>query len=408
MNSDILKITKEINANICKSRVLYQEWAQNHDINYYEQCVLYSLFTSINEGITQKNIAQNNAFPKQTVNNIISNLKKKGYVELTVSKDDKREKKVKLTVTGQSYAESILLELFEKEERVIQAMGETLVTQYAKATWEYYALLEKEMKTILITGASSGIGKETAKLFAAKGWHVIATMRKPEEEKELTKFDHITLMKLDITVQEDIDRVSKEVISQGGLDVLYNNAGYGMKGALETIPEDNLRRLFETDMMGMIRLTQAFIPYFKEKRDGLLLTTTSLAGIISFPLDSVYNCAKRGIEGLCEALYYELRPYNIKVKTIVPGAIKTNFKMETYNHEAYTTAAKNLSKVLIPDLETFPAPDEVANIAYEAATDGTDTFHYIVGKAAKNLYKKRQEMGLEEFKHYFYDILYKE
>ena len=121
-------------------------------------------------------------------------------------------------------------------------------------------------ETILITGAGSGIGKETAKLFAAKGWNVIATMREPKNDKTFAEMDHVTVMKLDVTNKEDIETVASEVISQGGLDVLFNNAGIGVKGCLDATPEESIRQVFETDFMGPAEIMKAFIPYLKRKK----------------------------------------------------------------------------------------------------------------------------------------------
>lgn len=263
------------------------------------------------------------------------------------------------------------------------------------------------MKCIFITGASSGIGRAATILFAKKGWHVLAGVRNLEKGQELLKEEgRITLIKIDVTDDKQITEATDLILEKGGIDVLFNNAGYGMKGTLESVPEENMRKLFETDMIGTIKVIQKFIPYFKQKKSGLILTTTSLAGIISFPMDYVYNCAKRGMEGLCEALYYEMKPYGVKVKTIVPGAIKTNFKMEMFTKDEYAQVNERLAKVLIPDFDKFPLPEEAAEVVYEAVEDPSEQFHYVVGDAAKELLKLREEMGLEKFKEYFYKRLY--
>ena len=125
------------------------------------------------------------------------------------------------------------------------------------------------MKTIFITGASSGIGKETAKLFSTRGWQVIATMRNPERGKDLAELPNVVIMKLDISKPEEIRQTCKEALEKYDIDILFNNAGYGIMGALERIPEDVMRELFDTDVIGSMLVTQEFIPHFKKRRNGV-------------------------------------------------------------------------------------------------------------------------------------------
>ena len=132
------------------------------------------------------------------------------------------------------------------------------------------------MKTIFITGVSSGIGKETAKLFANNGWRVIGTMRNLNRAGELKDLDNVVLMELDLTKPELIKETSKKALKEYDIDVLFNNAGYGIMGAFERIPECEIRKLFDTDVIGTMLVTQQFIPHFKNRKAGTILTTTSL------------------------------------------------------------------------------------------------------------------------------------
>jgi NADP-dependent 3-hydroxy acid dehydrogenase YdfG len=132
----------------------------------------------------------------------------------------------------------------------------------------------QHQKAIFITGSSSGLGRATAKLFAAKGWKVIASMRDPNEEKELAKTAGVTLIALDITEAQKIERVVQEVVGSVGVDVVFNNAGYGLAGALEGLTDEQIHRMVNTNMWGAIRTTKAFIPYFRQKRAGLFINTT--------------------------------------------------------------------------------------------------------------------------------------
>ena len=132
-----------------------------------------------------------------------------------------------------------------------------------------------------------------------------------------------------------------------------------------------------------------------------ILTTTSLAGIIGLPLDGFYAADKWGMQGLCKMLYFELAPYNIAVKTLVPGVVKTNFKMEQIPWEGYEKMIKNQIQMLMPDIEDMELPQEAAADAYAAVTDGDyDRMCYVTGKIAKQLYDKRQHMTAEEFRRY--------
>lgn len=263
------------------------------------------------------------------------------------------------------------------------------------------------MKTIFITGSSSGIGKETAKYFASQGWRVIATMRSPEKETELTALNNVELYPLDITEPAQVESTVCEVLGKFDVDVLFNNAGYGMKSRFEDMTEEAMLRSVDTNILGMVRVTQRFIPFFKKKQQGMILTTTSLAGEMGLILDGAYAADKWAVTGLCEVLYHELAPYNIQVKTIVPGVVKTGFKME---HDApmdeYKQYVDNQVKMLMPDMNALEEVDEVVGDIYAAVTDGDkDRMCYVTGSITKELYKKRQKMGDEKFRQYIRSIL---
>lgn len=193
-------------------------------------------------------------------------------------------------------------------------------------------------KTIFITGASSGLGKATAKLFAEKGWKVIATMRKPGEETELHQLDIVTLLPLDVTNADQIKAIAEKAIALSDIDVVFNNAGYGLAGPLEGLSDAQLTRQINTNLLGVIRVTQAFIPYFRKRRSGLFITTTSIGGLIALPLNSVYHATKWALEGWSESMAFELNPFGIGIKTVSPGGITTDFSgrsLDTGQHPAY-------------------------------------------------------------------------
>ncbi|WP_240183056.1 SDR family oxidoreductase [Pedobacter jeongneungensis] len=148
------------------------------------------------------------------------------------------------------------------------------------------------MKTIFITGASTGLGKATAKLFQSKGWKVIATMRNPEKETELQLLENVSLLPLDVTNTEQIEATIAQAITTGNIDLVFNNAGYGLVGALESYTEAQIIQQIDTNLIGVLRVIKAFIPYFKSRKNGLFITTTSVCGFSSNPLSPVYNATK--------------------------------------------------------------------------------------------------------------------
>ena len=243
-------------------------------------------------------------------------------------------------------------------------------------------------KTVLITGSSSGIGKATAKYFSAKGWNVIATMRSPEKERELTNQKNILVTKLDVQQPSTIDEAIESGIAKfGSIEVIVNNAGYGEFGIFEATAKENINRQFEINVFGVMDTIRAILPHFREKNQGTIINISSGAGKFTIPLISLYSASKFALEGFSEAISYELSDLNINVKIVEPGGTNTNFNrvsgdrvQENVSIPAYdrfvTAAGKMFEEMKAMELSTS---DEVAEVIYQAATDGTDTLRYIVG-----------------------------
>ncbi|GAB3742938.1 SDR family oxidoreductase [Spirosoma lituiforme] len=261
-------------------------------------------------------------------------------------------------------------------------------------------------KTIFITGASAGIGKATAKLFAAKGWHVIATMRKPENEKELNELDNVTLLPLDVTDRKQIKETVQKALALGLVDVVFNNAGYAVLGALEAISDEEIVRQMDTNFLGVVRVTQAFIPYFRERKAGLFITTGSSAGLMGFPLSSMYDASKWALEGWSESLSFELNEFGIGIKTIEPGLVATEIGDRSVfaAHPAYQPIMNKFMAMITPDKAVSTA-GQIAEVVYGAATDGTTTLRYVCGEDAKALYAQRLAVGDEVFREGLKQIL---
>ncbi len=178
-------------------------------------------------------------------------------------------------------------------------------------------------KTVLITGTSSGFGKLTAKKFQLEGWNVIATMRSPEKETELTQLDNVLVTRLDVTDADSItDAVVKGLERFGKIDVLVNNAGYVVAGVTEEISEENARRQFDVNVFGVLNVMQAVLPHFRANKSGTIVNFSSIGGKITTPFMAIYQSSKFAIEGLTEAMQYELDRLNIKLKLIEPGGCR--------------------------------------------------------------------------------------
>jgi len=256
-------------------------------------------------------------------------------------------------------------------------------------------------KTIFITGASTGMGKATAKLFQSKGWNVIATMRSPEKETELNLLENVTLLQLDVNNLPQITDVVKKAISLHSIDVVFNNAGYGLMGVLEALTDEQILNEINTNLLGVIRVTHAFIPHLRAKKSGIFISTTSMGGFLGFPLSSIYHATKFGIEGWSESMSFELALHDIGIKTIAPGAVATDFtsrSMEKALHPAYEVLEEKLFPMMNEMMSAAISAAELAEAVYEAATDGKDQIRYIVGNDSKAMYARRLELGPEDFR----------
>lgn len=256
-------------------------------------------------------------------------------------------------------------------------------------------------KTIFITGASAGLGKATAKLFQARGWNVIATMREPKKETELTQLENVTLLPMDVTDPEQIKTTVAKAISLYTIDVVFNNAGYGLMGAMETLSDEQILRQLNTNLLGVLRVTREFIPHFREKKNGLFISTTSIGGLFGFPLHSIYHATKFAIEGWSESMSFELGLHNIGIKTIAPGGIATDFigrSLDRSSHPAYQEIEDKLFSTIDEMMQMASTAEQIAEVVYEAATDNKDQIRYLAGEDAKTMYARRLEIGNEEFR----------
>lgn len=244
-------------------------------------------------------------------------------------------------------------------------------------------------KTILITGTSSGLGRATAKHFHEKGWNVVATMRTPEQETELTRLERMLVTRLDVQDSLSIrSAVDAGLARFGRIDALVNNAGYGAYGPLEATPLEKIRRQFDVNVLGLLATTQALLPHFRENRGGLIVNVSSIGGRVTFPLGTLYHGTKFAVEGISESLHYELGPLGIRVKVVEPGGIKTDFggRSLDFNNDPtlteYQPLVQGVLGVLGPLVANGSPPELIAEIIYAATTDGTDRLRYEAGADA--------------------------
>jgi NAD(P)-dependent dehydrogenase (short-subunit alcohol dehydrogenase family) len=264
-------------------------------------------------------------------------------------------------------------------------------------------MTNRRSRTIFITGSSSGLGRAATKLFSSRGWTVIATMRNPDKEAALAKLPGVTLFPLDITDRDQIERVVTAAVSWGGVDVVFNNAGYGMAGPLEGLADEQMLRMINTNLMGPIRVTKAFTPYFRERHAGLFINTTSIGGLITVPFNAMYHATKWALEGWSESMAFELKQFGIGLKIVEPGGMKTDFFTRSFDVGRHTDYDALVDKVMsaITDpkqMETYSTPEQIAEVVYEAATDGKDRLRYLAGADGKATYAARLQLGDEAFR----------
>jgi NAD(P)-dependent dehydrogenase (short-subunit alcohol dehydrogenase family) len=236
------------------------------------------------------------------------------------------------------------------------------------------------MKTVLITGASSGIGEAAAQYFLGQGWRVAATARKPETLGAWSRTENVIALPLDVTSSDSVQTAIANALQRlGSLDVLVNNAGVGSAGPLEAIPLSDVEQHFQTNFFGPVRMIQEIVPIFREQKHGVIVNVSSIVGKFGVPFISPYCAGKFAMEGLSESLYYELRPFNIRIKLVEPGGIKTKFRQVFAQHNAYEpdlSAVDQRMQASSAVDSKLPGPESVAETIFKAATDGSEKLRY--------------------------------
>ncbi len=249
-------------------------------------------------------------------------------------------------------------------------------------------------KTVLITGCSTGIGKLAAKTFQANGWNVVATMRSPEKETELTALDDVLVTRLDVTDEASIQEAIDAAVERfGAIDVLVNNAGYGAHALLEQMPDAVVRALYDTNVFGVMNTCRAVLPHMRKRKSGTVINVTSMAGVIGLAAETAYCSSKWAVEGFTESLDLEYKLLGVRAKTVAPGAYMTTAfsgnaddRYLEEGDEELLAHAKRLRDHFMTSVRSEGGdaadPQEVADMIYACAT--TDTpIHNPVGKDAQ-------------------------
>ena len=266
-------------------------------------------------------------------------------------------------------------------------------------------------KVALVTGSSSGIGFETCLTLARNGFLTYATMRNLNNSEKIKSVATkeglpIRVVQLDVTEDRSINDAVHSIASDvGTIDVLVNNAGYGLNGAFEDLAMEEIKTQFETNLFGVIRVTQAVLPIMRKQKSGIIINISSAAGRFGYPGESAYVSTKFAIEGLSESIVYELEPFGIRVVLVEPGPIRTNFadgmvatKKSQNPNSPYLEIMKKLNAVLASIRENASSPDLVAKVVLKAVTSENPSLRYLAGKDMETWMEAKRSMSDEDFR----------
>jgi len=275
-------------------------------------------------------------------------------------------------------------------------------------------------KVALVTGSSSGIGFETSLALARNGFYTFATMRnisKGEKIKELAKKENlpIEIIELDVDKENSVKNTINTIIEKKQrVDVLVNNAGWGLWGSVEDVSIDEFKAQFETNFFSIIRMIQEVAPIMREQKSGHIINISSIAGRIGFPISPAYISSKFALEGLSESLRFELMPFGVNVIIIEPGMIKTNFfePMKLGEKAEKTDVYKNITEKVLSGVKMMAQmatdPKEVSNTIIQAIKEEKPLPRYIVGNDALMFLEAKKMKTDIEFENYLKKELYGE
>ena len=260
-------------------------------------------------------------------------------------------------------------------------------------------------KTVFITGTSTGIGAAAVCLFAQHGWQVAATMRNPADAK-FQDLPNVRVYALDVTDAAAAPRAIGQAHADfGSLDVLINNAGYGLAGPFESATDAQIHDQFATNLFGVFAVTRAALPLMRAQQAGVIINVTSVGGRTAFPMNSLYHATKFGLDGFSESLWYELAPFGIRVKVVAPGGVATDFGTRSLkmtldpadDHNPYVGQVRSVLAAFNERGGAASTPEQIAEVLFTAATDGTGQLRYIAGDDAKGILGAKNQMSEADF-----------
>jgi NAD(P)-dependent dehydrogenase (short-subunit alcohol dehydrogenase family) len=271
--------------------------------------------------------------------------------------------------------------------------------------------INTDKSVAIVTGSSAGIGLQTSLLLARNGFDTYAGVRNLEKSKFLEDIARdeslsLQLLQLDVNSDESVSNsIGKVIAERNNVDVLVNNAGYGLLGALEELSMNNIKAQFETNFFGAIRCIKEIIPVMRQRRSGIIVNISSQAGYIGFPLCSFYDSTKFALEGLIEAMTYEVEPYGIKMVLIEPGCINSDFlnRLVISNNtqgskSPYFDMFKKFTANYFEAMNNAPPPETVAKVILEAITSTNPLLRYQIGDDADTFFKAKKEMTDENIR----------
>jgi len=268
-------------------------------------------------------------------------------------------------------------------------------------------------KVAVVTGSSSGIGLETSLYLAKNGFKTYATMRNLSKANNIkqridTENLPVEILQLDVTDDTSVrNAINKIVEKEGRIDVLVNNAGYVLVGASEDLSSDEIKAIFDTNVFGVYRTTQAVLPIMRKQKDGRIITVSSLSGFAGFPAISAYVSTKHAVEGFTESLRYEVSPFGIKAIVVEPGVIKTHaiessiMAKKAQENSAYSDIVHTVTKGVERARTNYGSPPSVvAEVILNAATEENPEMRYTAGEDAKTLQQARKNKSDKEFEEF--------
>jgi NAD(P)-dependent dehydrogenase (short-subunit alcohol dehydrogenase family) len=268
--------------------------------------------------------------------------------------------------------------------------------------------MTSNQRVAVVTGSSSGIGKETGLTLARNGFMTYATMRnlnKGENIKSLAEKEKLPLKTVQLDVTDDIsvkNAIQAITAESNRIDVLVNNAGYTVFGAFEDLSMEEIKAQYETNLFGIIRVTQAVLSIMRRQKSGIIVNISSALGRFGLPITSAYVSAKFAIEGLSESMAYELEPFGIKVVLVEPGFIKTNIgdnRVTAKKSQDANSPYSQLMQHMVSYIGHVPRspPDVVAKAVLKAVTSENPSLRYLAGKDAEGWIEEKRSMSDEEF-----------